>query len=171
MKLPIVILILASFNAVAGEAEVCKGNKDAISFLSEWREGDRVTNILTTIQGAELLRERGRIAYQADLNGDGNQDYIFESFDSQGSAGDRTFGIFVQCKGFLRFLGGDYFAGVKEGEAINNGYRDIVFLSYRRGESDNIIYAEDQALVTPQTWSFNSSSGMYEGGATSPHLQ
>lgn len=165
MKLPIVILILASFNAVAGEAEVCKGNKGARSFLSEWREGGRVSDILTTVQGAEILRERGRIAYQADLNGDGNQDYIFESFDSQGSAIDRTFGIFVQCRGFLQFMGGNYFASVEEIGSKNNGYHDVTFLSYQRDESDEVIYAKKgQALTKSHVWSFNPSSGKYEGG-------
>jgi hypothetical protein len=166
MKLPIAILILASFNfnAVAGEAEACKGNKGIRSFLSEWREGGSVINILTTIQGAEILRERGRIAYQADLNGDGNQDYIFESFDSQGSAGDRTFGIFVQCKGFLQFMGGDYFAGVEGEGAKNNGYNDVVFFSYQRDKSDEVIYAEGKALTRSHAWSFNPSTGRYEGG-------
>jgi len=105
-SLMIIMLLFASLNAVAGEVEACKGNKDTRSFLSEWWEGDKITNILTTIQGAEATRERGRIAYRADLNGDGNKDYIFEPIDSQGSARDRTFGIYVQCKGFLQFLGG-----------------------------------------------------------------
>ncbi|MCQ4264702.1 hypothetical protein CXK91_19125 [Stutzerimonas stutzeri] len=164
MKLSIVILILASFNAAAGEAEVCKGNKGARSFLSEWWEGGRISNILTTIQGAEILRERGRIAYQADLNGDGNQDYIFESFDSQGSAKDRTFGIFIQCRGFLQFLGGDYFAGVEEIGSKNNGYNDVIFLSYQRDKSDEVINAEGQALTRSHVWSFNPGSGKYEGG-------
>ncbi|UYP30624.1 hypothetical protein OEG79_00595 [Pseudomonas sp. Z8(2022)] len=166
MKLLIIILVLASFtiNAVAGEAEACKGNKGVRSFLSEWHESGSVTNILTTIQGAELLRERGRIAYQADLNGDGNQDYIFESFDSQGSAGDRTFGVFVQCKGFLQFIGGDYFAGVEGGGSKNNGYNDVIFFSYQRDKSGEVIYAEGKALTRSHVWSFNPSTGRYEGG-------
>lgn len=165
MRLLVSILIFASFNSLAGETEVCKGNKGARSFLSEWREGDSVTNILTTIQGAELLRERGRIAYQVDLNGDGNQDYIFESFDSQGSAGDRTFGVFVQCKGFLQFMGGDYFAGVEGVAPKNNGYSDVIFFSYQRDKSDEVIYAEGKALTRSHVWSFNPSTGRYEGGA------
>lgn len=164
MRLLISILFFASFDSLAGETEICMGNKEARSFLSEWREGDSVTNILTTIQGPELLRERGRIAYQADLNGDGNQDYIFESFDSQGSAGDRTFGVFVQCKGFLQFMGGDYFAGVEGVGAKNNGYGDVIFSSYQRDKSDEVIYAEGKALTRPHAWSFNSSTGRYEGG-------
>lgn len=162
MKLLIIMLLFASFNAVAAEAEVCKGNQNTRNFLSEWREGDRITNILTTIQGAEVSRERGRIAYQTDLNSDGNTDYIFESFDSQGSAKDRTFGIFIQCRGFLQFVGGDYFAGMKEGESINNGYRDVIFLSYQRNESNEIIYSEDHVLIRSHIWSFNPSSGKYE---------
>ncbi|WP_324709397.1 hypothetical protein [Pseudomonas citronellolis] len=164
MKLPIIMLLFASFNVVAGEVEVCKGEKNTRNFLSEWREGDRVTNILTTIQDTDISRERGRIAYQADLNGDGNKDYIFESFDSQGSAKDRTFGIFIQCKGFLQFVGGDYFAGVKEIGSINNSYRDVVFLSYQRDKSGEIIYADGQALIRSHVWSFNPGSGKYEGG-------
>jgi hypothetical protein len=164
MRLLISILIFASFDSLAGEAEICMENKEAKSFLSEWREGDSVANILTTIRGAELLRERGHIAYQADLNGDGNQDYIFESFDSQGSAGDRTFGIFVQCKGFLQFMGGDYFAGVEGEGAKNNGYNDVVFFSYQRDKSDEVIYAEGKALTRSHVWSFNPSTGRYEGG-------
>ena len=165
MRLLISILIFASFDSLAGEAEACKGNKGVRSFLSEWREGDNVTNILTTIQGAELLRERGRIAYQADLNGDGNQDYIFESFDSQGSAGDRTFGVFVQCKGFLQFMGGDYFAGVEGVGLKNNGYSDVIFSSYQRNKSGEVIYVEGKALTRSHVWSFNPSAGRYEGGA------
>lgn len=164
MKFPIIMLFLASFNAVAGEVEVCKIKKNTQSFLSEWREGDKVTNILTTIQDTETLRERGRIAYQDDLNGDGNMDYIFESFDSQGSAQDKTFGIFVQCRGFLQFVGGDYFADVKEVGEINNGYKNVVFLSYQRDDSDEIIYTEGQALTKSHVWSFNPSSDKYEGG-------
>lgn len=164
MKLPILILMLASFNSVAGEAEVCKENKGVRSFLSEWRESGSVTDVLTTIQGSEILRERGRVAYQADLNGDGNQDYIFESFDSRGSAKDRTFGIYVQCWGFLQFIGGDYFAGVQEIGSKNNGYNDVIFHSYQRDEWDEVIYAEGQILTRSQVWSFNPGSGKYEGG-------
>jgi hypothetical protein len=164
MKFPIIILFFASLNAVAGEVGVCKVKRNTKSFLSEWREGDKVTNILTTIQDTEVLRERGNIAYQGDLNSDGNLDYIFESYDSQGSAKDKTFGIFVQCRGFLQFVGGDYFAGVKEVGAINSGYRNVVFLSYQRDGSDEIIYAEGQALTKPHVWSFNPNSSKYEGG-------
>ncbi|SNS58951.1 hypothetical protein [Pseudomonas segetis] len=163
MKLLIIILLFASFNAAAGEVEICKGNKSTRNFLSEWREGDRATYILTTIHGTETLRESGRIAYQADLNDDGNNDYIFESFDSQGTAKDRTFAILIQCKGFLQFAGGDYFAGVKEGTKIHNGYRDIIFFSYQRDESNKIIYSQGQKLIIPHIWSFNPSSGKYEG--------
>lgn len=163
MKLPTIILLLASANALAGEAEICKGNIKVRSFLSEWVEGDRTVSILTTIQGSEASRERGRIAYQADLNSDGNPDYIFESFDSQGAARDRTFGIFVQCKGFLHFVGGDYFAGVKEAGSTSNNYKDVAFLSYRRNESDEIMYVKGQALTRLHVWSFNPSSGRYEG--------
>ncbi|MEX6500726.1 hypothetical protein [Pseudomonas zhanjiangensis] len=163
MKLSTIILLLISINALAGEPEVCKGNIKARSFLSEWREGDRAVSILTTIQGSEVSRERGRIAYQADLNSDDNPDYIFESFDSQGSAKDRTFGIFVQCKGFLHFVGGDYFAGVEEAGSTSNNYKDVAFLSYQRNDLDEIIYVKGQALTRLHFWSFNPSSGRYEG--------
>lgn len=132
MKLLVSILIFASFNSLAGEAETCKGNKGAKSFLSEWREGGRVTNILTTIQG---------------------------------SAGDRTFGVFVQCKGFLQFMGGNYFAGMEGVAPKNNGYSDVIFFSYQRDKSDEVIYAEGRALTRSHVWSFNPNTGRYEGGA------
>lgn len=133
------------------------------NFLSEWREGNSAVDILTSIYDLEISRERGRIVYQDDFNGDGNVDYIFESLDSEGSAKDRTHGIYIQCKGFLKFVGGDYFAGVSEIKVNSENLKDIVFLSYQRNKSNKIIYKNGEALTKTHVWSFNPNTGRYEG--------
>lgn len=163
MKILSLIFSFASFGVIAGENAICKGDVTTRSFLSEWREGDTAVSILTNIRGLETFNERGRIAYQGDLNDDGNVDYIFESFDSEGSAKDRTFGIYVQCKGFLKPVGGDYFSGVNDVRAGSEKLKEIVFLSYQRDESNNIIYTHGKALTKPHVWSFNPNTGRYEG--------
>lgn len=163
MKMLPLILLLTNFGAFAGEDKICKEDIKTRSFLSEWREGDGAVNILTSIHGLEIYRERGRVAYQDDFNGDGNVDYIFESFDSEGSAKDRTHGIYIQCKGFLKFVGGDYFAGVNGVKASSGNFKDILFLSYQRNESGEVIYANGQALTKLHAWSLNPESGVYEG--------
>lgn len=163
MKMLPLILILTSLGTFASEDKVCKENIRTRSFLSEWKEGGGVVSILTSIHGIEIFKERGRIAYQDDFNGDGNVDYIFESFDSEGSAKDRTHGIYIQCKGFLKFVGGDYFAGVNGANVSSGGFKDIVFLSYQRNKSSEVIYVNGQALTKLHVWSLNPKTGRYEG--------
>ena len=163
MRMLPLILLLMNLGAFASEDKICKENIKTRSFLSEWREGDGVVNILTSIHDLEISRERGRIAYQDDLNDDGNADYIFESLDSEGSAKDRIHGIYIQCKGFLKFVGGDYFAGVRGIKVNSENLKDIVFLSYQRNESNKIIDKNGEALTKNHVWSFNSNTGRYEG--------
>lgn len=163
MKTLSLILLLTSLGAFAGEDKICKDNIKTRNFLSEWREGDTAANILTSIHELEISRERGRISSQDDFNDDGNADYIFESLDSEGSAKDRIHGIYIQCKGFLKFVGGDYFAGVREIKVNSENLKDIVFLSYQRDESNKIIYKNGEALTKNHVWSFNSNTGRYEG--------
>lgn len=163
MKMLPLIFLLTSFDALASENRICNEDIKTRNFLSEWREGNGVINILTSIHGLEISRERGRVAYQDDFNGDGNVDYIFESFDSEGSAKDRTHGIYIQCKGFLKFVGGDYFAGVTEIKVSSGNFKDIFFLSYQRDESNNLVYRNGEALTKNHMWSFNPNTGRYEG--------
>lgn len=163
MKMLPLIFLLTSFDAFAGGDKICKEHIKTRTFISEWREADGVVNILTNIHGLEISRERGRVAYRDDFNGDSNVDYIFESFDSEGSAKDRTHGIYIQCKGFLKFVGGDYFAEVNGVKASSGNFKDIVFLSYQRNESGEVIYANGQALTKLHAWSFNQKYGRYEG--------
>ena len=77
MKIVPRIFLLTSFGAFAGEDKICKDGINTRSFLSEWIEGYGIVNILTSIHGLDISRERGRIAHQYDLNGDGNIVYIF----------------------------------------------------------------------------------------------
>ncbi|WP_339523744.1 hypothetical protein [Pseudomonas sp. EA_35y_Pfl2_R111] len=162
MKILPLIFILTSLGAFADEDKFCNEDIKTRSFLSEWREGNTVFNILTSIHDLKIYRERGRIAYQDDFNGDGNIDYIFESFNSEGSAKDRTHSIYIQCKGFLKFVGGDYFAGVSGIKINNEKSKNIVFLSYQRDKSSKIIYNNEEALTKTHVWSFNQNIGRYE---------
>jgi hypothetical protein len=163
MKTLPLIFLLTSLGAFAGEGTICKENINSRSFLSEWREGDSAVNILTSIHDLEISKERVRIAYKDDFNGDGNIDYIFESLDSEGSAQDRTHGIYIQCKGFLKFVGGDYFAGVSGIKVNSENLKAIVFLSYQRNKSNKIIYKNGEALTKAHVWAFNPNTGRYEG--------
>lgn len=163
MRMLPLILLLTSSGAFASQDKICIEDLKTRSLVSEWAEGDSAINILTSVHGLEISRERGRIAYQDDLNGDGDTDYIVESLDSEGSAKDRIHGIYIQCKGFLKYAGGDYFAGVRGIKVNSENLKDIVFLSYQRDESNKIIYKNGEALTKNHVWSFNSNTGRYEG--------
>jgi len=120
---------------------------------------------LTIILNGDTHRERGRVAYSCDINGDGNPDFIFESLDSQGSSRDRTYGIYIQCRGYLAFAGGDYFAGLGRVEDGLDGFKAITFLSYIRDLTGEVVYADSPPSTQAHTWVFNSLSGRYEGNA------
>lgn len=163
MKRLLILLALISSGVFTGEPEICKPDEMAKKFLSIWKEQGRAIAILSNIRDSQVSVEEGIVAYQGDLNGDGNEDYIFESLSSAGSAGDRTFDILIQCKGYLKFSGGDYFAGVREIRSGNLQYKDIVFDSYRRDKEGKIAFKGKQALTRSHVWRFNPQVGKYEG--------
>ncbi|WP_429538803.1 hypothetical protein [Pseudomonas fluorescens] len=166
MKSVIVLLLLFSALASATEPEVCQSRAGPYWFLSEWNDDDDPTTSLTEMNGTELTMEHGAVVYHGDLNGDGKKDFIFTSYSSQGSSRDSTFAVLIQCRGYLKFAGGEYFAKaeVPEGQpTVKGGYKDILFSSYKRDASSNIVYRGEEALVTPHLWRFNPQSQKYEG--------
>lgn len=164
MRFIFTVLLLLSANILADEQAICRDDV-AKSFISSWREGSEAHSVLTTILNGDTHIERGLVAYSDDINGDGNPDFIFESLDSQGSSRDRTYGIYIQCRGYLAFVGGDYFAGLGRVEDGQDGFKIIIFLSYVRDLMGEIVYADSQPSTQAHTWIFNSLSGRYEGDA------
>lgn len=150
----------------ASTVDVCDAQGGAKHFISQWSEGGDNVDILSRISGEKFSVQEGKVVYSGDLNGDGVKDFIFSSYDSEGSGKDRTYGFLIQCKGYLKFVGGDYFAGVKVEEKSSdsaNGFKDIQIYSYKRDGEGNIRYKGKEALTTPHTWSFNLETKKYEG--------
>jgi len=111
------MLFLFPMVALAGAGDLCsqQGSK---SFLSSWTEAGNTVEVLSTYDGGEYESEDGQLVYKGDLNGDGNDDFIFEVYASEGSSKERINEFLIQCKGYLVNVGGDYFSKVEVGSSI-----------------------------------------------------
>ncbi|WP_347902728.1 FG-GAP repeat protein [Pseudomonas purpurea] len=167
MKNVLAVLLLVSALAVAAaEPELCKTQSGPYYFLSSWKEGNSTVTSMAVVEDDKLSTEQGDVVYTGDLNGDGRDDFIFNSYSSHGSAGDTTHSVYVQCRGYLKSAGGEYFARAEvppEDPQFKSEYREIVFYSYKRGASAQILYKNNEALVTPHIWNFNPETQQYEG--------
>lgn len=146
IKSSIFTLSILSPLAYSADQNICKAYTGPKSFISHWVNDDISVDTLITIDSNDLLKEDGKTHEVGDLNGDGNKDYIFESYSSEGSSRDRTYNVLIQCHGFLANAGGDYFFGFKLDENEKNltkgEYKRIVFLAYKRAGDGSIIYNE-----------------------------
>lgn len=147
--------------------DLCNSETDTKNFLSQWMERpDYVLDIHSSFHDDGFIREEGKVVHRGDLNGDGQEDFIFTSYSSHGSAGDMTFAFLIQCHGYLKHIGGDYFAGVKvlDGPPRNGGdIKDIEIYSYIRDKHDQIRYKGSEAMTRPHLWQFNPQTQRYEG--------
>ncbi len=81
---------------------------------------------------------------------------------------DSTFAFLIQCRGYLRYSGGGYFAGVKvlDGPAKGGGeFKDIEIYSYIRDKRGRIRYKGEKAMTRPHLWQFDPQTQRYEGQA------
>lgn len=147
--------------------DICIQVTDARYFLSKWSErGEESEDMLSRVDGTEFSVESGDVIYTGDLNGDGIEDFIFNSRVGIGSSMDSTFAFLIQCRGYLKHAGGDYFAGVKvlDGSPKNGGdFKDIEIYSYIRDKRDQIRYKGKEAMTRPHLWQFNPQTQRYEG--------
>lgn len=159
------VLALFATAARAAPVDVCYPTEGPKHFLSQWTEDSRTIDMLSRVQGEKFSIEEGKIVYNDDFNGDGVKDFIFLSYSSAGSSGDFTYGFFVQCQGFLRNVGGDYFADVKVLDSLpeSTPYKDIQIYSYNRDKQDQIMHKNGKPLTTPHLWRFNPETKLYEG--------
>lgn len=155
------------FPMAAMASEICNEDSDTKNFLSQWIEnGESVRDIHSRFDEGKFYWERGKVVYRGDLNGDGRDDFIFLSYSSHGSAGDMTYAFLIQCRGYLKHAGGDYFAGVKvlDGPPQDGGdFKDIEIYSYIRDKRDQIRYKGEEAMTRPHLWRFNPQTQRYEG--------
>lgn len=164
----LLLLCMSWLPMAAIATDLCNSKTDTKHFLSQWSEsrGDQPDDILSALNENHFVVEYGKVVYQGDLNGDGRDDFIFTSYSSHGSAGDLTFAFLIQCRGYLKHTGGDYFAGVKvlDGPPKNGGdVKDIEIYSYIRDRRDQIRYKGKEAMTRPHLWQFNPQTQFYEG--------
>lgn len=162
------LLLCMGWLPMAGMAsDFCNEKSDTKNFLSQWVErADYVLDIHSSFYDDRFRREEGKVVYRGDLNGDGQEDFIFTSYSSHGSAGDLTFAFLIQCHGYLKHAGGEYFAGVKvlDGPPKNGGdFKDIEIYSYIRDKRAQIRYKNNVAMTRPHLWQFNPQTQRYEG--------
>lgn len=158
-------LLSPTFFAAAVEACDINGPKH---FISQWAEDGDPAQTLSRVDGMKFSVQEGSVIYNDDLNGDGVKDFIFSYPGSEGSSKDRVYGFFIQCRGYLKFVGGDYFADVKVLETTSsaeNQYKKIEVHSYQRGKDGAVLYKGKKALTKSHVWSFNQGAQMYEGQA------
>ncbi|MDF3193351.1 hypothetical protein [Pseudomonas sp. 1928-m] len=150
----------------AATVDVCDSSVGVRHFISKWSEGGEQVDTLSRVSGEKFSVQEGKVVYNNDLNGDGVKDFIFSSYASEGSSKDRTYGFLIQCKGYLKFIGGDYFARIevldRSPETVS-GFKEIQIHSYKRDGEGNIRYKGKEALTTPHTWIFNPETKKYEG--------
>lgn len=161
------VLALMFFAPVVSAApvDVCFPRDGVKYFVSQWSEDGSSVTTLSRVDGLKFSVQEGRVAYSEDLNGDGVKDSIFVSYDSAGSSKDLAYSFLVHCRGFLRSVGGDYFADVKVLDSSSGGssFKDIQIFSYDRDGRGNVKYKGDEALTTPHLWRFNPETKQYEG--------
>ncbi|RON02637.1 hypothetical protein [Pseudomonas brassicacearum] len=166
MKYLPLLLILFPITTWSAESKVCSAETDQKSFITNWREGNNQVQVLSTISGTEFVIDHGRIVFDGHLNGGENNDFIFEATTGAGSSGDRVYSILLQCHGYLKLIGSDYFAKVEvmdESEGNDSGFKDIKIYSYKRDAQGGISYKGKEALMTPHIWRFNPETKKYEG--------
>ncbi|MFJ4251612.1 hypothetical protein SAMN04488483_4224 [Pseudomonas helmanticensis] len=150
-------------------ADVCNQEADSKYFLSQWSQSsEHPEDILSSLDGKEFSIDPGHVVFSGDLNGDGIQDFIFNSLVGIGSSMDSTFAFLIQCRGYLRYSGGGYFAGVKvlDGPAKGGGeFKDIEIYSYIRDKRGRIRYKGEKAMTRPHLWQFDPQTQRYEGQA------
>lgn len=161
-------LFIFAFLATAANAatvDVCSPAGGAKYFLSPWTEGVRDFDLLSRVDGEKFSIEEGKVVISEDINGDGVKDFIYLSTSSGGSSGDFIYEFLIQCRGFLRNVGGEYFAGVKvlDTHPANSLFRDIEIYSYNRDKQDQIMHRDGKPLTTSHVWRFNSETKLYEG--------
>ncbi|MNB64537.1 hypothetical protein D3C87_557080 [compost metagenome] len=148
-------------------ADVCNQEADSKYFLSQWSQSsEHPEDILSSLDGKEFSIDPGHVVFRGDLNGDGIEDFIFNSRVGIGSSMDSTFAFLIQCRGYLRYSGGDYFAGVKvlDGPPKGGGeFKDIEIYSYIRDKRGRIRYKGEKAMTRPHLWQFNPQTQRYEG--------
>ncbi|WP_092315979.1 hypothetical protein [Pseudomonas saponiphila] len=151
--------------ACAAAVEVCDASGPK-HFISQWAEDVDPVQVLSRVDGVKFSVQEGRVVYNDDLNGDGVRDFIFSYSGSEGSSKDRVYGFFIQCRGYLKFVGGDYFAGVKVLDVSPGGenkYKDIEVYFYQRDKDGNVVYKGEGAVTKSYVWSFNHGAQRYEG--------
>ncbi|WP_407364580.1 hypothetical protein HKW97_24385 (plasmid) [Pseudomonas luteola] len=172
ISLMIVTSSLLSSSAFSADHDICKSYTGPKSFISHWIGDNTGIDILTTLNADDLTKEDGKAHEAGDLNGDGNNDYIFESYPSQGSSGERSYNILIQCRGFLANAGGDYFSGFKldrnQSKLARGEYKRIVFLTYKRSGDGNIIYHGKTPESELQVWQYDKEQKTYRQ-AREPH--
>ncbi|PYY92263.1 hypothetical protein DNK59_01570 [Pseudomonas sp. TKO26] len=164
MKFFLAILLFFPI-ACATAVEVCDIDSSRY-FISQWAEEGEPIQMLSKVDGPRFSVERVKVVYSDDLNDDGVRDFIFSHVGSEGSSKNRVYGFFIQCRGYLRFVGGDYFAGVKVLDASlgdKNKYKKIEIYSYQRDRDGGVLYKGQEALTKSHVWSFNQSAQRYEG--------
>lgn len=163
----LLLLCMSWLPLVAMATDVCNEETDARYFLTKWSErGEEPEDMLSRIDGKEFSTEPGHVVYIGDLNGDGIEDFIFNSRVGIGSSMDSTFAFLIQCRGYLNYAGGSYFAGVKvlDSPPKNGGdFKDIKIYSYIRDKRGQIRYKGEEALTRPHLWQFNPQTQRYEG--------
>ncbi|MFI8397779.1 hypothetical protein ACIGEI_24055 [Pseudomonas sp. NPDC078863] len=150
----------------ASEGEICDVQKDSISFISDWKVGESKVKVFSTQDGKELLVDHGTTVFVGDLNNDNIDDFIFEASTGVGSSGDRVFSFLLQCHGYLKLVGADYFAKVEvqeSGSGQGGVFKDIKIFSYKRESNGRIKYEGGEPLTTAHVWRFNYESQKYEG--------
>lgn len=160
-------LLLAFFAATVNAApiDVCAPADGAKYFLSQWTEGVRDFDLLSRIEDEKFSIEEGKVVTSEDINGDGVKDFIFLSYSSAGSSGDFIYEFLIQCRGFLRNVGGEYFADVKvlDTHPKDSLFRDIKIYSYNRDKQDQIMHRDGKPITTSHIWHFNPETKLYEG--------
>lgn len=166
MKYLILLISLLPAAAWSSVSDVCNLEQDSKSFISDWKSGSSKTKVLSTQDDKEFLIDHGRIIYVGDLNNDGNEDFIFEASTGVGSSGDQVFSFLLQCHGYLKLIGADYFAKVEVAEPDSdqkNVFKEIKIYSYKRNSDGSIQQKGGEPLTTPRIWRFNIESRKYEG--------
>lgn len=159
----IMIFVLGMFPllAFAESNALCSEQSEHKSFLSDWNDDDNSVKILSSYTGSKFEVEEGRVAYKGDLNGDGNDDLIFESYASEGSSKEMVNEILVQCKGFLVNVGGDYFSKVEVGALDGStGFKLITVYNYTKNKINGA--PSDMKAQTSKVLKYNPETKKYK---------
>jgi hypothetical protein len=147
--------------AFADSNALCSEQSEHKSFLSGWNDDDNSVQILSSYNGSKFEVEEGRTAYKGDLNGDGNDDLIFEAYASEGSSKEMVNEILVQCKGFLVNVGGDYFSKVEVGALDGStGFKLITAYNYTKNKTNAAPL--DMKAQTSRVLKYNPEAKRYQ---------